>query len=137
MKRSGRKAKKAASAGGANTRYQQWIAEAIEQHRSPEHPYVSFAKIKRYLIDYLDAAVFRIPKMAKQALALLLAEKLIKAKKDSYAFTKAGEAKIAPAKVEKRSKVVRKEKVTVKQVKEEPSRGLVILGTGRVSRPSA
>jgi hypothetical protein len=122
------------------SKYQAWVAEAIQTLGTAEHEYVSFGKIKQYLLDYLDAPVAKIPKLAKQAVLQLVAIKLIKAKKDSFTFTKAGKAKIAPKTVEKRAKVERNEKVAVKKKKpgkekEEPVKPIVILGTGRVSKP--
>jgi hypothetical protein len=118
------------------TKYQIWVAEAVQVLKTPEHPLVSFNKIRQYLLDYLDVKQpFRIPKLAKQACLSLLQKKLLKAKKDSYSFTKLGEEKIAPSKVEKRKKVVRVEKKQKIPKTKEPVRNPVILGTGRVSRP--
>jgi hypothetical protein len=70
---------------------------------------------------------------------------VLKAKKDSYAFTVAWEAAIAPAKVEKRKKVVQKAKTKTKtkaksesmSTKATAPRGSVILRTGRISIPTA
>jgi hypothetical protein len=118
------------------TKYQIWVAEAVQLLKTPEHPLVSFNKIKQYLLDYFDVKQpFRIPKLAKQACLSLLQKKLLKAKKDSYSFTKLGEKKIAPSKVEKRKKLMRAEKKQKTLKTKEPVRNPVILGTGRVSRP--
>jgi hypothetical protein len=133
LKAKAKASKQKATSGG--TKYQVWVAEAIQQLKTPEHEYVSFGKIKQYLLDYLDTAAFRIPKLAKQALLQLLGTKIVKAKRDSYAFTKAGEAKIAPKTVGKREKIEREAKVVAKSAKEEPAKKVVILRTGRVSKP--
>jgi hypothetical protein len=127
---------KSAPAPSAYTKYQVWVAEAVQQLKTPEHPFVSFNKIKQYLLDYVDAKQpFRIPKLGKQARLSPVHSKLLKARKNSYAFTKLGEGKIAPSKAEKRKKIVRKEKKQTKPKTKEPVRNPVMLGTGRISRP--
>jgi hypothetical protein len=119
------------------TKYQKWVAEAIQQLTTPEHPYVSLRKIKRYAIDYFDGTEGRVAKLVKQAIAQLVATKQLKGKKDSYTFSKTGAITLAPSTVEKRKKIPRPEKVKSKPPKDEPARNLVILGTGRVSKPRA
>jgi hypothetical protein len=129
-----KKAKKVATP--ATGKYEIWVAEAIAANATEEHQYVSINKIRQYLVDYMEGQEFRIRKMAKVAALTLLDGKLLKAKKDSYAFTKAGKAKIAPETIEERKKVVRQEKkVAVKSVKDGPPKGAVITASGRVSKP--
>jgi hypothetical protein len=80
--------------------------------------------------------MFRIRKVAKATALALLERKFIKAKRDSYAFTKLGKAKIAPQTIKERKKIVRQEKkVVVKPAKEGAPKGPVITASGRVSKP--
>jgi hypothetical protein len=127
--------KKEVSEPAGLDKYEKWVVEAIGSLKTDEHAYVSLRKIRQYLLDYMEGQPFRIPKLAKKAALSLLARKVIKAKNDSYQFTVHG-AKLVPAKIEKRKKIIRPEsKAAVKKVKEEPAKSPVITSTGRVSKP--
>jgi hypothetical protein len=130
--------KKAVKKSEAGAELKAWVAEAIQQFRTPEKEFVSFAKIKQYLLDYLDRQPSNIGRLAKQTLLQLLADGLVKVKKDSYAFKKAGLEQLAPATVPDRKKIVREEKVKAeKVVRAAPAKVPWILQTGRTSRPRA
>jgi hypothetical protein len=132
------KASKKGGSGGASTKYEKWAAEAIAALATPEKEYVSVGKVKQYILDYFEAATVKTaPKLTKTALALLQTKKLLKSKKDSYAFTAKGKESVAPSKVEKRQKIVRaepkKKKVVAKAI-EKPEVKTVVTISGRTSR---
>jgi hypothetical protein len=129
-----KKTKKAATP--ANNKYETWVAEAIAANTTKQHEYVSINKIRQYLVDYVEGQEFRIRKMAKATTLVLLDRKLIKSKKDSYAFTKIGKAKIAPQTIQERTKIVRQgKKVVTTPVKVDGPKGPIITASGRVSKP--
>jgi hypothetical protein len=121
------------------TKYEQWVAEAIKANATSEKPYVSYSKVKQYVLDYMDGGVVHfVPKLTKKTLLGLVARKFLKPKKDSYAFTSTGHEKLEPKSVESRKKVSRPEKKSKKVVtKEEPPAKTVITATGRISRPTS
>ena len=118
--------------------YGRWISEAIFNLQTEEKQYVSYAKIKQYLLDYMDQGLYSVlPKRAKKTLESLKEKKLLKARKESYTFTSKGLKMIAPDKKTKRKKVVRPEKKPKKVVEPvEFEREEVVTSFGRVSRPT-
>ena len=115
-------------------KYDQFIAEAIVATATEEKQWVSYSKIKQYLLDYMDGAIVAmIPKQCKKAILALVEKKYLKAKKDSYQFTAKGKEKLAPAKVEKRKKIDRPEKKVAPPPKEEPKKEIKTM-SGRVSK---
>ena len=115
--------------------YEKWVSEAIQSISTEENPYVSSLKIKQYLIDYMDQGIFYvIPKRAKKALDSLCEKKLLKSKKNSYAFSSLGKTKLIQEKIPKRKKVTRPIKKTneVEEKKEEPKEYQT--SSGRVSK---
>jgi hypothetical protein len=87
------------------TKYENWVAEAIKANATKEKPYVSYSKVKQYIVDYMDGGVvYFIPRITKKSLLGLVNRKLLKAKKDSYAFTSTGRDKLEPKSVENRKK---------------------------------
>jgi hypothetical protein len=126
-------------AGQKFSKIETFAAEAIAALATPEKEFVSYGRIKQYVLDYLDGGLATtIPKLTKNALIGLTATKLLKAKKDSYAFTAKGKETLAPATVEKRKKVVRPVKEKKKQSKQtapEPLKKVTITLTGRATRP--
>jgi len=132
---SGKKATKAAATAFGH--YAVLIAEAITVSATEEKQWVSYAKIKQYLIDYMEGGQpAQIPKRGKSAILGLVGLKFLKAKKDSYAFTTAGRRKLAPSKVEKRGRIDRPAKAAPPAPKPEPRREYIMM-TGRTSRSLA
>ena len=120
-------------------KFETFVAEAIKAIATEEKPYVSYSKVKQYLLDYMPGGLVTvIPKMTKKTLNSLAEQKLLKAKKESFAFTKKGEEKLAPAKVEKRKKIDRptKEKKEKPVEKEEPPKTVKTM-SGRISKQTA
>ena len=131
-------AKKKAPKSAKVSLYEQWIAEAIFNLKTEEKQYVSYARIKQYLLDYMDKGLYTlIPKRTKKTLESLKEKKLLKAKKDSYTFTSQGLKTIAPEKTIKRKKIDRPEKKPKKVVEtKEPVRKEIVTLSGRVSKPT-
>ena len=120
-------------------KFETFVAEAIKAIATEEKPYVSYSKVKQYLLDYMPGGLVTvIPKMTKKTLNSLAEQKLLKAKKESFAFTKKGEEKLAPAKVEKRKKIDRptKEKKEKPVEKVEPPKTVKTM-SGRISKQTA
>jgi hypothetical protein len=116
------KAAKATKSKGSSefSKFETYAIEAIALLATDEKPCISAAKVRQYVVDYDDKAlVSQIPKYTKRALELLVAKKILKAKKDSYAFTVKGKAS-APDKVQTRKKVVRAVKAAPKKAKDLP-----------------
>ena len=115
--------------------YEKWIAEAIFSQKTKEKEYVSFQKIKKYLLDYMDYGLYQvIPKRTKHALDELLGKKLIKSRKESYAFTTLGLINLAPKKIVRRNKLQRENKHKTIEIETASKKNLVTL-SGRISRP--
>jgi hypothetical protein len=130
------KVKAAPTTASGFSKFETLALEAIVSIATEEKPYVSASKVKQYVLDYEDKALpAQVPRFTKNALTSLLAKKILKAKKDSYAFTQVGKDK-APTKVPNRKKVVRVVK-DVKPKKAEPSKPSIITLSGRTSRPVA
>ena len=119
--------------------YTKWVSEAIFNLKTDEKQYVSYARIKQYLLDYMDTGLVQfIPKRTKKTLESLKEKKLLKAKKDSYTFTSQGLKTIAPEKTIKRKKVSRPEKKTNKVVEtKEPVKKEFVTQSGRVSKQTS
>lgn len=127
--------KKAAPKAAKFGKYDHFVAEAIVANATEEKQWVSYAKIKQYLLDYMDGAIVAmIPKQCKKAILALVAKKYLKAKKESYAFTAKGKEKLAPAKAEKRKKIERPVKKAAPEPKEEPKKENRVTMSGRVSK---
>jgi hypothetical protein len=89
-------------------KYSQWAVEAISVLATKDHGFVPFEKIKRYLGDYMaNEKLVVIPKLTKRALMALIEGKWVIAKKESYALSQKGKAKMAPKSIGKRKKVER------------------------------
>jgi hypothetical protein len=135
--KSGKKSTKSTRSG--LSKFESIALEAISLSSTDESPFVSGSKVKQYAVDYLEKTpVAQIPRLIKRALEILVAKRLLKAKKDSYAFTLKGKA-AAPKKVENRKKVVRtvKEKKAATKPKkaETPAKKALVTRSGRTSRP--
>jgi hypothetical protein len=120
----------------ARSKFEQFAIDAININATDASPYVSFTKIKQYAVDYADKVKLgSIPKFVKKALLALEVKKILKAKKDSYAFAASGKA-LAGKKVPERKKVVREPKKTAKPTKVEVTIPKpVVTASGRTSRP--
>jgi hypothetical protein len=114
-------------------KFETYAIEAVTVFATEEKPYVSASKIRQYLVDYDDTAVPLIRRNTKRALDILVVKKILKAKKDSYAFTTKGKA-LAPAKVQARKKVVRVVKPAPSKAELPPTKVTITL-SGRATRP--
>ena len=121
------------------SKFETFVAEAIKAISTEEKPYVSYTKVKQYLLDYMPGGLVTvIPKMTKKTLTSLAEQKLLKAKKESFAFTKKGEEKLAPAKVEKRKKIDRPVKETKEKAPAVPETPRTVTTlSGRISKQTA
>jgi hypothetical protein len=118
------------------SKFEAFALEAISAEANEEKPYVSVAKIKKYILDYSDKGQPKqVTRFVKQALVSLTVKKILKVKKDSYALTAFGKSK-APAKVPNRKKVVRATKTAPAPKKVAPAKPTITL-SGRASRPVA
>ncbi|OHT12222.1 hypothetical protein TRFO_18137 [Tritrichomonas foetus] len=119
-------------------KFETWTGEAIAALQTEDKQWVSYARIKQYLVDYMDKVIpAMIPKMTKKALLDLTEKKLLKKKKESYSFTSKGKAKLQPEKIEKRKKIdrpVKKAKVVAPEPAQ-PAKEVITL-SGRVSKPA-
>jgi hypothetical protein len=114
-------------------KHSKWVMEAITVLATKERNFVSFAKIKNYLCDYMaNEKLAVIPKLAKRALLSLVEGKWVTAKNDSYALSQKGKQTMASRTVEKRRKVDRTgTKPVVDNVSLLPK--VLIYPTGRIS----
>lgn len=115
------------------SKYEKWVGEAIQALATEDKPYVSASRVKQYLIDYMEGAIFTmIPKMSRNALATLTEKKFLKKKKESYAFSAKGKEKLTQEKLPKHKKIERPVKA-----KPEPEAPVVpattVTSYGRVS----
>jgi hypothetical protein len=133
-----KKAKKVKGSSPTYSKFEQFAIDAINVNASEASPYVSFAKIKQYAIDYVEKSKLgSIPKLVKKALLSLEVKKILKAKKDSYAFAAAGKG-LAGKKVPDRKKVIRETKKAAKPAEAGVTIAKPVVTTsGRTSRPVA
>jgi hypothetical protein len=117
-------------------KFEQVAVDAININATKTNPFVSFTTIRQYAVDYLEKVkVGSISKFVKKALFGLEIKKIIKSKKDCYAFAAAGKA-LAGIKVPERKKVVRGPKKRGKTPKVEVTiANQIVTTTGRTSLP--
>ena len=106
--------------------FTQFIAEAIASNATEEKQFVSEAKIKEYLFKYYDGSIpdALLKTQTKRQLERLVNNKLLKQKRNSYAFSAAGKHEIEPSKVptrkqNKRAQVKPEPEEVVEEKKEE------------------
>ena len=88
------------------TKFQNFVAEAIKALSTEDKQWVSYARIKKYLYDFMETGMPQMIKtQTRHALSELTRFKLLKQKKDSYSFTSKGKEKICPEKVPSRKKI--------------------------------
>jgi hypothetical protein len=131
-----KKPRQAKAARPSYSKFEQFAIDGINVNATEASPYVSFAKIKQYAIDYVEKTrLGSIPKLVKRALLGLEVKKILKAKRDSYAFAAAGKG-LALRKVPERTKVVREPTKADKPADAEVTIAKPLVTTsGRTSRP--
>jgi hypothetical protein len=117
------------------SKFGEFICEAIAALETKEDKWVSGQKIAQYLIDFYDKGLWQtFKKKAQNVLEKLKDQKLLKAKKNKYAFTSLGEKKLKPDKIPKHKKIEgRVKKREVEKAVEEPPP--IFTKSGRESKP--
>jgi hypothetical protein len=107
------KAGKKPAPAAAKGSYTDYVVEAIQALQSDEKPFVGIQAIQGYIFSYIEAAVpASINRLAKSAIAKLIASKVLKKKRASVAFA-SGAGDLAVEAAPKRAIIREKESAPV------------------------
>jgi hypothetical protein len=117
------------------SKFDEFVCEAIAALETEEDQWISERRIAQYLVDFCDRGLWQtFKKKTRNVLEKLKDQKLLKNKKNKYAFTSLGEKKLKPIVIPKRKKIKgREKKQKIENTVEEHSSSFT--KSGRESKP--